>query len=83
MMEELKKKQASAQKDRAAAAAADIKQHIIHRPPAVPSFVGPGTGKRRQVTRSPSFNNLGIISCRDVLFFSCLHLEFSGNMGAA
>ena len=47
-MEELKKKQASLQKDRAAATATDIR-HIIHRPPAVPSFVGPGTGKRRSV----------------------------------
>jgi hypothetical protein len=45
-MEELKKKHASAQKDKAAAAAADIR-HIIHRPPAAPAFVGPVTGKRR------------------------------------
>lgn len=50
-MEELKKKQASVQKDRAAAQAADIR-HIIHRPPAVPSSIGPGTGKRRSsITR--------------------------------
>ena len=77
MMEELKKKQASAQKDRAAAAAADIKQHIIHRPPAVPSFVGPGTGKRRQVTNNASH------ACRALQFFSYLKFEFGGLVEAA
>jgi hypothetical protein len=64
-MEELKKKQASAQKDRAAAAATDIR-HIIHRPPVVPSFVGPGTGKRRfelfsKAVSFPGFNRIKIL----------------------
>jgi len=79
MMEELKKKQASAQKDRAAAAAADIKQHIIHRPPAVPSFVGPGTGKRRQVKNSIlPICFYGIIAHRGLQFFSRLNFELNG-----